>query len=110
MPWRPPGDVLSSAQLEQSDHSLATHQRWDKRWKLAPGTLGGSNHFIELAADLDTIVWITCIGSREETATRSARTTSHYIKVAQQLCKTMRIRLPDRDLAYLPEKHPAFAE
>jgi tRNA-splicing ligase RtcB (3'-phosphate/5'-hydroxy nucleic acid ligase) len=34
---------------------------------------------------------------------------NHYIKVAQELCKKMGVRLPDRDLAYLPENHPAFA-
>ena len=34
---------------------------------------------------------------------------NHYIKVAQELCKKMGVRLPDRDLAYLPEDHPAFA-
>ena len=32
----------------------------------------------------------------------------HYIRVAQELCKKLRVQLPDRDLAYLPDDHPAF--
>ena len=34
---------------------------------------------------------------------------NHYIKVAQDVCRKMSVVLPDRDLAYLPEEHPAFA-
>src|SRR5438477_3856835 len=84
----------------------ATPDQYDRNWRLALGTLGGGNHFIELAEDGDGAVWVTLhSGSRGV----GNKTGSHYIKVAQDLCKSMGVSLPDRDLAYLPEEHPAFA-
>jgi len=70
------------------------------------GTLGGGNHFIELAEDGDGAVWLTLHSGSRGVGNRIG---SHYIKVAQQLCASMGVRLPDRDLAYLPQDHPAFA-
>ncbi len=37
----------------------ATPDQYDKNWRLALGTLGGGNHFIELAEDTDGAVWVT---------------------------------------------------
>ena len=37
----------------------ATPDQYDKNWRLALGTLGGGNHFIELAEDGDGAVWLT---------------------------------------------------
>src|SRR3954467_8289000 len=37
----------------------ATPDQYDKSWKLALGTLGGGNHFIELAEDVTGTVWVT---------------------------------------------------
>jgi tRNA-splicing ligase RtcB len=83
----------------------ATPDQYDKNWKLALGTLGGGNHFIELAEDRDGIVWLTLHSGSRGVGNKIG---SHYIRVAQDLCKKMRVELPDRDLAYLPEEHPAF--
>jgi tRNA-splicing ligase RtcB len=83
----------------------ATPDQYDKHWKLALGTLGGGNHFIELAEDGDGTVWLTLHSGSRGVGNKIG---SHYIRVAQDLCKTMRIQLPDRDLAYLPQEHPAF--
>jgi tRNA-splicing ligase RtcB len=69
------------------------------------GTLGGGNHFIELAEDGDGAVWLTLHSGSRGVGNKIG---SHYIKVAQQLCASMGVRLPDRDLAYLSQ-HPAFA-
>jgi tRNA-splicing ligase RtcB len=80
--------------------------QYDSRWTLALGTLGGGNHFIELAEDGDGAVWVTLHSGSRGVGNRIG---NHYIKVAQEVCKKMRISLPDRDLAYLPEDHPAFA-
>jgi tRNA-splicing ligase RtcB (3'-phosphate/5'-hydroxy nucleic acid ligase) len=84
----------------------ATPDQYDRNWRLALGTLGGGNHFIELAEDGDGAVWLTLhSGSRGVGNTIG----SHYIKVAQQLCASTGVHLPDRDLAYLPQDHAAFA-
>lgn len=83
----------------------ATPDQYDKRWKLALGTLGGGNHFIELAEDADGAVWVTLHSGSRGVGNRIG---THYIKVAQDLCTTLRVELPDRDLAHLPAAHPAF--
>ncbi len=84
----------------------ATPDRYDDKWRLALGTLGGGNHFIELAEDTEGSVWLTLHSGSRGVGNRIG---NHYIRVAQDLCKTLRVLLPDRDLAYLPEDHPAFA-
>lgn len=83
----------------------ATPDQYDKNWKLALGTLGGGNHFIELAEDGDGVVWLTLHSGSRGVGNKIG---THYIRIAQELCKTLRVQLPDRDLAYLPEEHPAF--
>jgi len=92
-------EALASATRATPDH-------YDTRWRLALGTLGGGNHFIELAEDGDGAVWLTLHSGSRGVGNRIG---SHYIKVAQDLCKQKRVPLPDRDLAYLEEGHPAFA-
>ena len=83
----------------------ATPDQYDKNWKLALGTLGGGNHFIELAEDGDGTVWLTLHSGSRGVGNKIG---THYIRVAQELCKKLGVRLPDRDLAYLPDDHPAF--
>jgi tRNA-splicing ligase RtcB len=83
----------------------ATPNQYDKNWKLALGTLGGGNHFIELAEDGDGTVWLTLHSGSRGVGNRIG---THYIRVAQELCRKTGVTLPDRDLAYLPEDHPAF--
>lgn len=86
--------------------SRANPDQYDRNWQLALGTLGGGNHFIELAEDAGGAVWLTLHSGSRGVGNRIG---NHYIKVAQELCKKMGVQLPDRDLAYLPEDHPAFA-
>jgi tRNA-splicing ligase RtcB len=86
--------------------SKATPDQYDRNWRLALGTLGGGNHFIELAEDESGAVWLTLHSGSRGVGNRIG---NHYIKVAQDLCRKMHVELPDRDLAYLPEEHPAFA-
>jgi tRNA-splicing ligase RtcB (3'-phosphate/5'-hydroxy nucleic acid ligase) len=83
----------------------ATPNQYDKNWKLALGTLGGGNHFIELAEDGDRTVWLTLHSGSRGVGNKIG---THYIRVAQELCTKMGVTLPDRDLAYLPQDHPAF--
>lgn len=83
----------------------ATPDQYDRNWRLALGTLGGGNHFIELAEDGDGDVWLTLHSGSRGVGNKIGM---HYIRVAQDLCKKLGVQLPDRDLAYLPEEHPAF--
>jgi tRNA-splicing ligase RtcB len=92
--------------VQFAQDTRATPDQYDTKWKLALGTLGGGNHFIELAEDLEGTVWVTLHSGSRGVGNRIG---SHYIKVAQELCRKMGVTLPDRDLAYLPEDHPAFA-
>jgi len=85
----------------------ATPDRFDPKWRLSLGTLGGGNHFIELAEDEAGAVWLTLHSGSRGVGNKIG---NHFIKVAQEVCAKMRVTLPDRDLAYLPEDHPAFAE
>ena len=89
-----------------AQESRATPDQYDRNWRLALGTLGGGNHFIELAEDADGAVWLTLHSGSRGVGNKIG---NHYIRVAQDLCRTMRVELPDRDLAYLPDDHPAFA-
>src|SRR5215203_1294358 len=80
----------------------ANPDQYDKNWRLALGTLGGGNHFIELAEDAQGAVWVTLHSGSRGVGNKIG---NHYIRVAQDLCRKMRIDLPDRDLAYLSEDH-----
>jgi tRNA-splicing ligase RtcB (3'-phosphate/5'-hydroxy nucleic acid ligase) len=91
--------------MRLAKETRATPDQYDKNWKLALGTLGGGNHFIELAEDREGAVWLTLHSGSRGVGNKIG---THYIRVAQELCKKMRVSLPDRDLAYLPEDHPAF--
>ena len=98
-------DRVKTLELLAKD-TRANPDQYDRNWKLALGTLGGGNHFIELAEDGDGTVWLTLHSGSRGVGNRIG---NHYIKVAQDLCKKTGIELRDRDLAYLPEDHPAFA-
>jgi len=101
-----PGAAERISTLEAlAAQSKATPDQYDKNWRLALGTLGGGNHFIELAEDTDGAVWLTLHSGSRGVGNRIG---NHYIKVAQELCARQKITLPDRDLAYLTEDHPAF--
>ena len=93
-------------ELETLAHTeTANPDQYDKSWRLALGTLGGGNHFIELAEDRGGAVWVTLHSGSRGVGNRIG---NHYIKFAQDLCRKSGIELPDRDLAYLPEDHPSF--
>jgi tRNA-splicing ligase RtcB len=103
---------LTATAVERADilerlatDTKATPNQYDKNWKLALGTLGGGNHFIELAEDGDGTVWLTLHSGSRGVGNKIG---THYIRTAQELCRKMGVTLPDSDLAYLPQEHPAF--
>lgn len=79
--------------VQFATETRATPDQYDKKWKLALGTLGGGNHFIELAEDLDGTVWVTLHSGSRGVGNKIG---NHFIKVAQDLCKQSGITLPDR--------------
>ena len=56
----------------------ATPDQYDKNWRLALGTLGGGNHFIELAEDGEGAVWVTLHSGSRGVAIKLAATTSKW--------------------------------
>ncbi len=79
----------------------------DRSWRLALGTLGGGNHFIELATDEHGAVWATLhSGSRGV----GHKIGAHHIRRAQARTTAEGVSLPDRDLAYFREGTPEFDE
>lgn len=76
-----------------------------KNWHEQLGTLGGGNHFIEICLDENGIVWVTLHSGSRGVGNKIG---NMYIKLAQELCASMFIKLPDEDLAYLPERSELF--
>ena len=72
----------------------------DQNWKLQLGSLGGGNHFIELATDESGMVWATLHSGSRGIGNKIGNL---YIRRAQALAKEKGITLPDRDLAFLNE-------
>jgi tRNA-splicing ligase RtcB len=72
----------------------------DANWKLALGTLGGGNHFIELATDESDTVWATLHSGSRGIGNKIGNL---YIRRAQSNAKNNHISLPDRDLAFFTE-------
>jgi tRNA-splicing ligase RtcB len=77
----------------------------DASWRLQLGTLGGGNHFIELATDEAGAVWVTLHSGSRGIVNRIGNL---HIKRAQRRAASDGIALPDRDLAYLSEGTPEF--
>lgn len=66
------------------------------------GTLGSGNHFIELAADAEGLVWILLHSGSRGPGNRLA---SRHIEVAKRVCT---FPLPDTNLAWLEQGTPEF--
>jgi tRNA-splicing ligase RtcB (3'-phosphate/5'-hydroxy nucleic acid ligase) len=86
--------------LERQAESSGVDLRHSPNWRLQLGTLGGSNHFIELCLDNNDHVWMFLHSGSRGVGNRIA---NRHIKIAQQLMAQFWIELPNRDLAYLPQ-------
>ena len=64
------------------------------------GTLGGGNHFIEVCSDENDCVWFMLHSGSRGIGNRIG---THFIKLAQGECEKWMSKLPNKDLAYLPE-------
>lgn len=74
-------------------------------WRHQLGTLGGGNHFIELASDEDETVWATLHSGSRGIGNKIGNL---HIRKAQQETARKGVTLPDRDLAYFEEGSAAF--
>src|SRR5262249_25148129 len=79
----------------------------DSSWRLALGTLGGGNHFIELATDERDVVWATPHSGSRGIGNQVGNL---YIKRAQEAARRAGVDLPDRDLAFLTDGTKDFDE
>lgn len=75
------------------------------KWKLQLGTLGSGNHFIEASLDENDDVWLFLHSGSRGVGNKIAQ---RHIKIAQDLCRSRGVDLPDRNLAYLTEGTPEF--
>ncbi|MSO55514.1 MAG: RtcB family protein [Acidobacteria bacterium] len=79
----------------------------DTNWKNALGTLGGGNHFIEIATDESNTVWATLHSGSRGIGNKLGNL---HIRRAQTIAQNNRVALPDRDLAFLTEGTKEFDE
>ena len=77
------------------------------KWPNQLGTLGSGNHFIELCLDEDEHVWLMLHSGSHGIGKAIAE---HFIALARQTMAGELARLPDRDLAWLAEGQPQFAD
>jgi tRNA-splicing ligase RtcB len=94
------GRIKELETLARRDYSAI-----DPNWKLQLGTLGGGNHFIELATDESDTVWATLHSGSRGIGNKIGNL---YIRRAQAMAKANRVALPDRDLAFLTEGTDEF--
>ena len=71
------------------------------------GTLGTGNHFIEVCIDEREKVWIMLHSGSRGVGNRIG---THFIEAAMKEMKRWFVRLPDDDLAYLPEGTDLFRD
>jgi tRNA-splicing ligase RtcB len=76
-------------------------------WYLELGTLGSGNHFIEISVDEADRVWAFLHSGSRGIGNKLANL---HIKTAQALNRKWHVKLPDSDLAYLPEDSAEFAD
>jgi tRNA-splicing ligase RtcB (3'-phosphate/5'-hydroxy nucleic acid ligase) len=98
----PPPNQAIWGQLEPGWKRIASkYPRLGKGQDLGHlGTLGTGNHFIEACLDESESVWFLLHSGSRGIGNRIGR---HFIELAREDMRQWFIRLPDEDLAYLPE-------
>ena len=75
------------------------------KWYPQLGTLGSGNHFIEICLDEEQRVWVMLHSGSRGIGNMIG---THYISKARKLMEKYFITLPDKDLAFFPEKTTEF--
>ncbi|ORA34879.1 RtcB family protein [Mycobacterium aquaticum] len=94
------------ADLEERARTENIDLSHSPKWREQLGSLGGGNHFIELCLDEQQRVWMFLHSGSRGVGNKIAQ---KHIKIAQRLCKSWWIELPNPDLAYLPQSTPEFS-
>jgi tRNA-splicing ligase RtcB len=71
------------------------------------GTLGTGNHFIEVQFDESDRLWIMLHSGSRGVGNRIG---TYFIRKAKELAECHSISLPDKDLAFLPQGDPLYAQ
>ena len=88
------------------DAILAKHSKLDRgNHSNHLGTLGTGNHFIEVCLDEADAVWFMLHSGSRGVGNRMG---SYFIELARKDMERLFITLPDRDLAYFPERSEHF--
>ena len=82
-------------------------RNFDETWARQLGTLGGGNHFIELCLDESQRVWAMLHSGSRGVGNAMGR---YFIERARREAERLDRKLPDRDLAWLDEGTPDFAD
>lgn len=94
-------DKRYRALAEEEPKALAGHVNAERHL----GTLGTGNHFIELCLDKEGCVWLMLHSGSRGIGNRIG---SYFIAQAKRGMDIWHIKLPDDNLAYLPEQSPLF--
>ncbi len=93
------------AELEERAATDRVDLSHSPRWREQLGSLGGGNHFIELCLDEQDRVWLFLHSGSRGVGNKIAQ---KHIRIAQNLCRSRDVALPNRDLAYLTEGTAEF--
>ena len=93
--------------IMQHAPDLLDRRKTKDAWALQIGTLGGGNHFIELCLDEQDNVWIMLHSGSRGIGNAIGQ---YYISKAKSYIERLGYGLPDKDLAWLPESEPIFAD
>jgi tRNA-splicing ligase RtcB len=108
--YLPPGHDIGVHPLWRAFHDTPCIKQalgdkvFDKAWHQL-GSLGSGNHFIELCLDENEDVWIMLHSGSRGIGNMIG---SYFIEKAKKTMEGYFIRLPDADLAYLPEDTEDF--
>jgi tRNA-splicing ligase RtcB (3'-phosphate/5'-hydroxy nucleic acid ligase) len=105
-----PGLVADAWNLMSGEFDRLAEQRPrldTKRQTHQLGTLGTGNHFIEVCLDEEDHVWVMLHSGSRGIGNRIGST---FIALAKDRCAKDGIKLPNSDLAWLPDDVPEFGE
>ena len=96
-------DVRFKTMQSAHAHLTRSHQ---KAWRHL-GTLGTGNHFVELCLDKEGSVWVMLHSGSRGIGNAIGR---YFIQKAKEEMERWHIKLPDPDLAYLPQDTLLFQQ
>lgn len=108
--WGEQKYFMLAGMTDALDKIIAKHPKLEKAAMRAPrhlGTLGTGNHFIELCLDEAQQVWVMLHSGSRGIGNAIG---SYFIEQAKKDMERWFIRLPDKDLAYIPQGSALFGD